>query len=314
MKKGNLLLVCVCTAVLVAGLSVLAIRFPGLFSSMMAFPWEQIGWGLGALSKLGPAGNGAAVAAWVGLSAIPALWALRYCHGKETRWERAALYLLSGALLLSLYGMANPHPFFPPLAQGFPEYAKMIKSVFGVCVWAVVVLYLVLRLIRLFRLGDRDQLLAYMQTILKVLCVLFTGAGALGLTSGALALQDGARLDADFFFGVFRLLAELVPYGFDILIVTLAADLLAIVRSEEQDGIVESAGRLSNVCCLALGVTTALPAASNLLQICLTRRLTDVSVTVNIPILSIALTVLILLFARLLIENKRLRDDNSLFI
>ena len=314
MKKGKLLLVCVCTAALVAGLSVLAIRFPGLFSSMMAFPWEQIGWGLGALSKLGPAGNGAAVAAWVGLSGIPALCALRYGRGKETRGERAALYLLSGVLLLALYGMANPSLFLPPLTQGFPEYAKMIKSIFGVCVWAVMVLYLVLRLIRLFRQGDRSQLLAYMQTILKVLCVLFTGAASLSLSNGALALQDGARLDADFFFGVFRLLAELVPYGFDILIVTLAADLLAIVRSEEQDSIVESAGRLSNVCCLALGVTTALPAASNLLQICLTRRLTDVSVTVNIPILSIALTVLILLFARLLIENKRLRDDNSLFI
>lgn len=314
MKKGKLLLVCVCAAALVAGLSVLTTRFPGLFSSMLAFPWEQIGWGLGALSKLGPIGNGAAVAAWVGLSGVPALCALRYGRGKETRWERAALYLLSGALLLALYGMANPNLFLPPLAQGFPEYSKMLKSVFGVCVWAVVVLYLVLRLIRLFRLGDRNQLLAYMQTILKVLCVLFTGAAALSISNGALALQDGARLNADFFFGVFRLIVELVPYGFDILIVTLAADLLAIVRSEEQDGIVESAGRLSNVCCLALGVTTALTAFSNILQICLMRWLTDVSVTVNIPILSIALTVLILLFARLLIENKRLRDDNSLFI
>ena len=314
MKKGKLLLACVCTAVMVAGLSVLTARFPGLFSSMMAFPLEQIGWGLEALSKLGPTGNGAAVAAWVGLSGIPALCALRYGHGKETRWERAALYLLSGVLLLALYGMANPSLFLPSLAQGFPEYTKMIKSVFGVCVWAVVILYLVLRLIQLFRLGDRNQLLAYMQTILKVLCVLFAGAGALSISNGALALQDGARLDADFFFGVFRLLAELVPYGFDILIVTLAADLLAIVRGEEQDGIVESAERLSNACCLALGVTTALTAASNILQICLTRLLTDVSVTVDIPILSIALTVLILLFARLLIENKRLRDDNSLFI
>lgn len=314
MKKGKLLLACVCAAVLAAGLSVLAIRFPGLFSSMLAFPLEQIGWGLGALSQLGPAGNGAAVAAWVGLSALPALWALRYGRGKDTRWERAALNLLSAVLLLALYGMANPYPFLPSLLQGFPEYSKMIKSVFGVCVWAVAVLYLTLRLIRLFRLGDRNQLLAYMQTILKVLCVLFAGAGALRLTNGALALQDGAQFNADTCFGAFRLIVELVPYGFDILIVTLAGDLLAVVRSEEQDGIVESAGRLSDVCCLALGVTTALTAASNILQICLARLLTDVSVTVNIPILSIALTVLILLFARLLIENKRLRDDNSLFI
>ena len=314
MKKGKLLLACVCTAALVAGLSVLTARFPGLFSSMMAFPLEQIGWGLGALSKLGAAGNGAAVAAWVGLSAIPAMCALRYGRGKETRWERAALYLLSAVLLLALYGMTNPSLFLPPLAQGFPEYAKMIKSVFGVCVWAVAVLYLVLRLIRLFRLGKKEQLLAYLQALLGILCVLFTGAAALALSSGALALQDGARLDADTCFGVFRLILELVPYLFDIAILLGAIDLLAIVQSPEQDGIVESAGRLSDACCLALGVTTALTAASNIVQICLMRRLTDLSVTVNIPILSIALTVLILLFARLLIENKRLRDDNSLFI
>jgi len=44
------------------------------------------------------------------------------------------------------------------------------------------------------------------------------------------------------------------------------------------------------------------------------RWLSNINVTVDIPIISIAFTVMILLFSRLLIENKKLRDDNNLFI
>ena len=42
--------------------------------------------------------------------------------------------------------------------------------------------------------------------------------------------------------------------------------------------------------------------------------LTDLNVTVDIPVVSIVFVAVILLFARLLVENRQLREDNSLFI
>lgn len=327
MKKTTLFITCVCTAALITALAVLTRYFPNLFSSIMAFPFEQMGYGLSILSKTGSVGNGIAVAVWIGVSAIPAMIALRYKKGKETLPERVALYVLSATILLALYGLVNPQlfhaglPGMPDLqlsrsglSEGLSEYSRVIRAIFGACIWAVAVLYLILRLIRLFRLGNKAQLLMYLRRILYVLCVLFTGAAAISITNGGIALMDTAQTSADTGFGVFRLLAGLIPYGFDLIIILRAAELIDIAGDETQDGIVEAAGRVSSICCFALAVTTALTVVSNLMQIVLMRWLSNVSVTVEIPVISIAFTVMILLFSRLLMENKRLRDDNSLFI
>ena len=314
MKKITLLIACLGTGIFTAALAVLTRHFPNLFSSIMTFPFEQIGCGLGVLSKTGSLGNGAAVAVWIGISAIPIIIALRYKRSKETLWERVSLYVLSAAVLLALYGMVNPQLFHAVPFDNSLEFLKLIKTILGVGVWAVVVLYLTLRLIRLFRQGNKEQLLKYMQNILYILCILFTGAAAISIINGGIALMDAAQAPADAGFEVFRLVAELAPYVFDIIIILRLTDLLGIARDKKQEGIAESAGRVSRICCLALGITTALTAGSNLVQIALMRHLSNISVTVNIPVISIAFTVMVLLFSRLLIENKVLHDDNDLFI
>ena len=44
------------------------------------------------------------------------------------------------------------------------------------------------------------------------------------------------------------------------------------------------------------------------------KPLGDRVVSMDIPVVSMAFVIMILLLTRLLIENKKLRDDNSLFI
>ena len=171
MKKKSLLIICFCAAALLTLFVVLTKYLPNLFSSLMAFPFEQIADGIGLLSKAGRVGNGLAAAVWIGISAIPAIIALRYKKGKETVLERVSLCVLSGTILLALYGMVNPRFFRPALSEGFSEYSKLIKVIFGVSIWAVVVLCIILRLIRLFRQGNKEQLFKYMQTVLCALCI-----------------------------------------------------------------------------------------------------------------------------------------------
>lgn len=358
MKKITLLITCFCTAAFMTVLAVLTKQFPNLFSSMMTFPLEQIGWGLGALSKTGFMGNGAAAAVWFGISAIPAMIALRYRRSRETLPERAALYVLSGTVFLALYGMVNPRLFHLAIFEDFSESSKLIKAIFATSAWSVAILYITLRLIRLFRMGNKDQLLKYTQTMLYVLCAIFSGAAAISVTEGAMTFLDSGRAGVNIGFGVFRLIVGVIPYAFDVIIIMRATDLTDRVREEQQESIEEAAGpaadltdrvreeqqegieeaagraadlnggfrekqqkdieeaaaRVGSLCCLALGITTALTAVSNLLQIALMGFLSNISVTVDIPVISIAFTVMILLLSRLLIENKILRDDNRLFI
>ena len=314
MKRKSLIMILIIETVLLTVLVLLTKRLPDMFSSIAAFPFEQAADGLKALSGGGKLGSGLAAAVWIGLSAVPAIVALRTKRAPETLWERIALFALSGVLLLTLYGMVNPGLFRSPETAAIPNSEKTIKAVFGVSAWAFIILYLVLRLIRLFRTGEKAQLLRYLRGILGVLCVFFTGIGEISSVKGVFTLTEVPEGILDKGLYVLRLIASLVPYALDILVTVRALDLLDAAGTEDQEGLPEASERLSRIAGLSLGVTVALPALVDLIQILAMKRLTDVSITADLPLTSIFFVVMVLLFSRLLTENKRLRDESSLFI
>lgn len=312
MKHKELMIMLACEAALLFILVLLTNRFPGLFSSMMAFPFEQIAIGIKALSQTGRVGNGLAAALWVGISLIPSIPALRYRRNKAAVMEKISLYSLSCVLLLALYGMINPHVFYPFIPERESEYLTVVKAIIGVSAWSVIVLCVVLRIIRMFRLGDKVSLLRYLRMILHILCLLFAAIAVISLGSGLTA--SGSQKALDTVINVLRAVTASAPYMLDIAIIISTLDLFDIVMTESQNGIVNAAEKLSKICCAVLGITTALFAVFNVLQIILMRWLTNVATTVEIPVISIMFAGVVLLLSRLLIENKQLRDDNSLFI
>ena len=314
MKKKILLMISASVAVLIALLHVLTDHHPNLFSSVVAFPFEQAADGLRLLSDTGSWGNGLALALWVGLSAIPVFFACRYKKGKETLAERASLFVLSGTLLLALYGMGNPLVFSPEALGGVNLFSKNIKQDFAISAWAMLVLFIVLRLIRLFKQGNKEQLFRYMRIILYVLCTVFSTLGAIALVNGVQSILEPQQLVLDKVFILIRLLEELIPCFLNIYIILRGLDLLEMTGKDQEEGILLAARRLSRLCCLALGITATITAAANILHILLMRWLSYTKLTMQIPVIDIAFTVTILLFARLIVENKKLRDDNSLFI
>ena len=215
---------------------------------------------------------------------------------------------------MALYGMINQQVFFSFIPEAKSEYLAVVKAVMGVSVWSVIVLYIVLRLIRMFRSGDKVSLLSYMQLLLHILCLLFTAVTVISFGSGLTTSIEASQKALDNLIDLLRRAAVSVPYVLDIAIVMSTLNLFDIVMTDNQNGIVNAAERLSKICCIALGITTALTAFMNILQFFLMRWLSNVATTVNIPIGSIVFVGIVLLLSRLLVENKRLRDDNSLFI
>lgn len=317
MKKKAFPLLLVAEAGILAALTLLAMNNTNYFSSVAAFPFEQIARFLARLSRSEGLRNGIAVALWFGIAAVPALIALLYRRGRETLLERISLFVLSGVLLFALYGMAAPHAFSFVSHRNVEEAAgwtKAIREIFGVSVWAVIMLYVFLLIIRLFRQGDKEQLLKYMRMILYALCMVFTAVAAVLLTKGSLSFCDVPNTAIDKGFAAVRLAAQLIPYLFDIIIIIRLLDLLHIAMEEEQAGMAEATEKVSRICCTALGVTATVTAFINIIQVLFMEVLTSIYVTADIPVVSMAFVILILLLVRLLIENKKLRDDNSLFI
>ena len=289
-------------------------EFPSLFSSLLSFPFEQIGTGLRALSLTGQIGNGLALAIWVGLSMLPLIPAWRHRKDKSKALENGSFYLLTGLLLFVLYGMANPaisYSFFPANDNNF---LPVMKAMLGGTVWSVVVMLVIFRLLRLFRTGDTNQLLGYLRNLLYALCVLFTGV--IALICGDILINSLANMQRgmDGVMTVMRFLVSALPYVLNIAITLSALTLLDTLLSEEQSSVTTYAGRLSSLCGAALGITTASLVVFNVLQLVLSRWLSDIAVSVEIPIMSIAFVLAVLLASRLITENRRLREDNDLFI
>ena len=317
MRKKALLLLLAAEAGLMAALTLLAMNNTNYFSSVAAFPFEQIARFLARLSRSEGLRNGIAVALWFGIAAVPALIALLYRRGRETLLERISLFVLSGVLLFALYGMAAPHAFSIVShrnAEGVAGWTKAVREIFGASAWAVIVLYVFLLIIRLFRQGDKEQLLKYMRMILYAVCMIFTAVAAVLLTKGSLSFCDLPSTAIDKGFAAARLAAQLMPYLFDIIITIRLLDLLQNTMGEEQHSIEKAAEKVSRSCCAALGVTAAVTALINIIQMVFMQLLTNIYVTVDVPVVSMAFVIMILLLTRLLIENKKLRDDNSLFI
>lgn len=262
-------------------------------------------------------GRGFAAVGWVLFPLIPLVKACRYKRGKETLWERIALFALSGTILFALYGVTHPRLFLPDaaaFAQDIKEKLTWVKALFGGSVWGMLILYLILYFLRLFLQGGKDQRFRYGRTVLCVLCVSLSVAAAISLAEGCLPLLEPWLSGIDRGFGAVLVLKKVLPYLFDTAILFRLLALLEVAEQGELAGVARSAAGVSRICCLALGITTAVTAAANLLQVAVMHWLSNISVTVDIPIVSMAFTVMVLLFSHLLVENKELREDNELFI
>ena len=156
---------------------------PAVFSSVMAFPFEQVGAALRALALTGNIGNGFALALYIALSFLPILSVLRHRGEKEYLGENIALCCMSIAVFITLFGMVNPSKLLSAFPYFSAEALPVVKGIMGCMVWSFIILWLILRLVRLFRGGDTNKLLCYLRVALHALCILFVAVIAISCGS-----------------------------------------------------------------------------------------------------------------------------------
>lgn len=268
------------------------------FAMIMAFPFEQIGEALRALSVSGTIGNGAALVLYVFLCLLPAVWGL---YRKEY-----PLCGLSVILFPVLYCMAN-------LPTGEEMFLPVWKAMLGGLSWSGIVCVCVLKLLKLFKAGRKEQLFGYARILLYVLGVLFAGA----LLSSACNLIPAIHAAGGIIgrmMEVVHFLSVVLPYGMDILVIVFACKLVRKVLMENRAETEAAANELASLSCICLAVITILQVCLNALQLLFLSKLSNVHVSVEIPFISLAFVLAVFLTARLVAENRRLADDNDLFI
>ena len=313
MKRKTLILLLIATAILIGALTLVTKLYPNVLSSVLAFPLEPLVLGLKAVAKTGPAGNGLAVAVIAALVLIPAVIALRM-RGNDKIPEAVSLLALAGMILFAVYGAWNPAAFQNKIVKDAMEDSNALLMVFSLAVWTMFVLFIVLRLIRLFRTGHREQLHRYLRLLLFILCAVIVAGIAATLVSGVISLVKGLPTPEDAALLVAKAIASLAVSLLELIVCFRMLDMLDIVAADEQEKLPEAASRLSRVSCAALAGIALSAALLHIIQILLLPSLTDVKSILDIPLLQIVFVLVILLLSRLLIENKELKDDNSMFI
>ena len=181
-----------------------------------------------------------------------------------------------------------------------------------------------LRTLRRFFAADLPQLQKCLAVLLYALSVLFVCA-AFGTCLGELvdsitALREGnagneRSLALSYTFLVLRYIADALPYVLDVLVACAALTLLREQSlSRYSEAAVAAAKRLSRLCGRSLAAGMLVNIAFNLLQLVFLPRLLTVDAVAELPLLSAAFVLSVLLLSQYIRENKRLKDENDSFI
>lgn len=304
----------------------LRVKLPGLFSVMVAFPFEQIGGGLRALSLSGAAGNILAIVLYVLIGLVPAVIWLFLSKKKRAVAVDWVLPGLSVLLFLVLYFMINPG-LFPTNVPGTG------KLLWGCTFYSVFWGYLVIRLLSGYVVADKEKLQNGLIMLLSFLNMIFVYmicgqcfAGLLDVLEnvgnsnsfsevGGELFAGPSELTLTYLFLILHFLVTILPYVCDVAVTFLAIAMLRVLSVDRYaEETVRAVEKLADVCGKALVITILADVGFNILQLLFHRSLYQVDLEIAIPVVSIIFVLAMLLFARYMREDQKLKQDHDLFI
>ena len=297
----------------------------GLFSTLIAFPFEQIGAGLRVLSLSGAVGNVVAIILYMLLGNYPAgIWGFLHWRKKSEPLD-FMLLVISALLFVTLYYMINPGL----LSTGVPGTGKCPWEVLSIPSFWVTCLSAFCFIIRMqerrnwqkglwFLLGTVSVVLVYgifgqeLGGLLQNLETVQKGNTGIELSDGFFTFSN---LTPTYVFLFLNFAVRILPYVLNIIVVFLARRLLAAMKEDlYQEESVKLAEKLSHFCVWTLASTIGLGAVFNLLQLFFQSSLYQLEYVVAVPVFSLAFVLAVLLFAKYIREMQRLKEDNDLFI
>ena len=238
------------------------------------------------------------------------------------------LLLVSVSLFFTLYYMINPGLFLK-ISVG------MGKQLLGCTFYSVLIGYLVLRVLEKSTQSDGFTLQKGLRVLLYVVMASFAYVVvtelAVRLPASIQAVQvanqqAGDWLLGDFGYGtvnltltyVFLVLQSVInalPYVLDIFVLfTVTKVIKELLIDAYSDEAVAGVLKIGKLCSKVVGIVVVVSMCFNVAQIICLNNLHQMNITASIPVLSILLVVLILIAARYVQENQKLKRDNDLFI
>ena len=331
MTKKRWVMVFAAEALLCAALTVL-LRGTALFDAgILAFPFAQLGAGLRALSLMGGGWNVLAIALYLLLVAGAvgaAVWAYFKLFSKhEEDW---LLFILCVTFGVTLYAMVNPQL----LARKFFAGRELGPAMLGGLFYTELIVYVLLRLLRAAGEADTRALRRYVRWVLAAIAAVFVYSAFAGALQGCLQeleeisasnptveefpqMAVGVAAPSLLWTQGIIVARYLLSAVSDVLGVWVILEAMALLAAQDVgDAALASqcAEAIAKRSTFALRVTLWSGVVVNLYQVALARRLRSIALNVTLPLGAVAVCLGALLLARLMQENRKLREDNDLFI
>ena len=295
-----------------------ALFHPGseFIAGMLSFPFAQISDLLRWLSLSGTFGNLVSWLMYLLLGLAPLC--LLYIRRPLTVKKAFMPILMSFVLLYVLYAGINP--MAPALLLGAPGGLLVYRAELGATVYITALTWLILRwldqVVRFRKRGLYLSLLALLQLFAAGLVVVAFGSCTSQALSDIQAVQAGNGMHGllpTYIIMVFGSLVQALPMVLNVITVISAIDLVEALRDKSpMAGFY--AHRLSRWCTGALALSLCASVLYHVCQMVLMPWLVHSATTVDLPVVSLVFVVLCMVVARLVEENKRLQDEQDLFI
>lgn len=318
------------TLIIVLGIGALlsiiaAVYGPGLSGSavagLMSFPFAQIGGLLRALSLAGAFGNIAAILLYAALGLAPLLFLFWRVAKKKVRLEDSLLVVLSALLFFMIYLMVNPALISKMFILG--GLSGMGKAILGGSFYSVLIGYLIFRLLRRISHSKAAEMLKWLQLIfaLSAAALIFSAfyLAVVGMI-GNIQEVKSANTDPAVSLAMtntiifIRFVLQQIPVLLSVWLLILAIKLTDALKQDRYgEEAATAAGRLGAFSKLTVAVTVICSIAANLLQLIFRGSLNS-HFSVQVPLTSLALMLIMLLLAQYFADSSRLHKDNQLFI
>ena len=308
MKKKKLHLFLLLEAVIISLILIYSRNSYESAASLLSFPFGLIGEGLRTLSLRGGALNVLSIVIYSVICISPIAGLFMYSKEVKALPEKVALCFLSPVLFYCLYEIINPTYLGLKLKE-----KPLSAPIMSLTIDSFVLLYLILCLVRVLRSSDKESLYKYLRIFMAALAFVVVAALVITLVKDFIFKlpEAGSRLDMSALTLKTVLDAAVLLLT---LLITLRVIKLTDVLSGDGAELAAVSNKLCTLCCVSLIVSVLSSVVMNGFNALFMNRLNNTEATLSIPVYEIVFSLITLLFTRLLIENKDLREDNELII
>lgn len=286
---------------------------------ILYFPFEGIGKSLRWMSLQSWIGNLAAIALYVGISMVPLLCWIRK---KKHYGEDILLWVMTAILFYSFYQFINPGRFYELLPEGFREGTSeifILKTMAASIFYSVLTGYLMIKGVyaasRTSNLEYQSYLYQGIFIILFLMAFIFVAIVSYGMVFQLLqGIETYENNQVSQTMEVIKFWVQVFPYIFSIGILLNGMEMMESMKLQKENLQILSAKKLAKVSKQTVVVSVVLNIVWNMLQIAFSEKLTDVHITWDVPLETLAVAFAALIFAEYFCRAKALKEENEQFI